>query len=56
MLRAKQGFREWTIDAIASLSLHRYNEPFKDLYYRLAENRRDGLTAYVVSRTRDSVA
>lgn len=37
VLRAKQGFREWTIDAIASLSLHRYNEPFKDLYYRLAE-------------------
>lgn len=45
VLKAKQGFREWTIDAIASLSLHRYNEPFKDLYYKLAERHGDVFTS-----------
>ena len=41
VIKTKQGFREWTMDAIASLSTHRYNEPFKDLYYRLAERSRE---------------
>lgn len=39
VLLTKQGFREWTVDAIASLSTHRYNEPFKDVMSRIAERR-----------------
>lgn len=37
VLRIKQSFRDWTVDAIASLSLHRYNEPFKHVLSCIAE-------------------
>ena len=36
-IKAKQGFREWTVDAIAALSRHSYNEPFKDHMRRYAD-------------------
>jgi|LSQX01.2.fsa_nt_gb hypothetical protein len=39
VVKAKQGFREWTADAIAALSRHSYNEPFKDLAARYADRK-----------------
>lgn len=43
VMRTKQSFRDWTVDAIASLSLHRYNEPFKDVLRRIAERAGDNV-------------
>jgi len=45
VIKAKQGFREWTRDAIASLSRHSYNQPFKDHFRRVAE--RMGDTSFI---------
>ena len=44
VLRTKQSFRDWTIDAIASLSTHSYNQPFKDVLRRIAERTGDSFS------------